>query len=591
MRMAFGNYSQKKQSPQKKYYNRNQNKGGSNVKNVKAVAPYNFIPLNEKVVYSQWEWNNIPGFQSYSKDKLSGEIKVTIQTITPVFIRGMKKRIEDEKQKNSEFYKINENAAIPGTSLRGLTRNMLEIISFGKFNNFEDKTLFYRGLADISSLRKEYNINMSSVDGKSIKYKFNAGYLQKNGFDYQIIPAVKNENNVQFERFKMDNSEKKLKFTFFKQPDGSFKVFSGPMGNKKKGWLIYKPDYNTKAITIPEEDIESYKLDFENKVQSDKSENLLEKCKNTNIVPCFYVRWKDSKEKDRVAFGHTGFFRLAYNKSIDDHVPQFLKKTDKPDMSEAIFGDTEHIASRVAFEDANFVGDKNNCFEQTTSPKILSSPKPTTFQHYLEQPEGLKTPKNKLNHWNRNTPIRGHKLYWHKENASWSEGKIINDTQHTIITPIKKGATFEGLIRFENLTEVELGALLFTLELKENLCHKIGMAKPLGLGSIKIKPTLKLIDRQSEKGRYTSLFSTDQWHTAQNTEKDHKQYVQKFEKYICEQLGKKDASLWETERMQELKEMLDWEKTSIPGWNNKTDYLQLAEFKNRSVLPRPSEVK
>ena len=167
----------------------------------------------------------------------------------------------------------------------------------------------------------------------------------------------------------------------------------------------------------------------------------------------------------------------------------------------------------------------------------------------------------------------------------------MKDSQHTVITPIKKGATFEGRIRFENLTEVELGGLLLALELKENLYHKIGMAKPLGLGSIKITPTLKLIDRHSEKGRYTSLFSNDQWHTAQNNEKEHKQYVQKFEKYICEKLGENGTSLWETERMQELKEMLDWEKTSIPGWNNKTDYLQLAEFKKRSVLPRPSEVK
>jgi len=239
----------------------------------------------------------------------------------------------------------------------------------------------------------------------------------------------------------------------------------------------------------------------------------------------------------------------------------------------------------------NLTGDKNKAFEEETSPKILSSPKPTTFQHYLEQPEGPQTPKNELCHWNRNTPIRGHKMYWHKANAKWSEGKIMKDTQHTVITAIKTGSTFKGRIRFENLTEVELGALLFVLELKENLCHKIGMAKPLGLGSIKIKPSLKLIDRHSEKGRYTSLFSTDQWHTAQNTEKDHKQYVQKFEKYICEKLGKNGTSLWETERMQELKEMLDWGKTTIPGWNNKTDYLPLAEFKNRKVLPRPSEVK
>ena len=45
--------------------------------------------------------------------------------------------------------------------------------------------------------------------------------------------------------------------------------------------------------------------------------------------------------------------------------------------------------------------------------KILSNPKPTTFQHYLEQKSNA---PNQLNHWNcKEAKIRGYKLYWHRE--------------------------------------------------------------------------------------------------------------------------------------------------------------------------------
>ncbi|MEA1883590.1 MAG: TIGR03986 family CRISPR-associated RAMP protein, partial [Thermotogota bacterium] len=309
-------------------------------------APYNFIPLNTNCVPSEHEtWEQIPGFDQYEKGTLSGTIEIEIKTKTPLYIRDTKTTAMHEGQQPESFFAPDGTPKIPGSSLKGLVRSMVEIASYSKF---------------------------SFVD-----------------------------------------------------------------------------------------------------VDTDDPKN------------------------------------------IQNHIPNKTKKI--LDMTEALFGDTEHISGRVSFEDANFTGDKNQAFEATTSPKILSSPKPTTFQHYLEQPQGTYTPKDQLNNWNDNAPIRGHKMYWHRNNPNWSEGKPIrdrNDTQHTIITPVKTGSTFKGTIRFENLTEVELGALLFVLELKENLCHKIGMAKPLGLGSIKIKPTLKLIDRHSEQGRYATLFSNSDWHTA-----------------------------------------------------------------------------
>jgi hypothetical protein len=116
------------------------------------------------------------------------------------------------------------------------------------------------------------------------------------------------------------------------------------------------------------------------------------------------------------------------------------------------------------------------------------------------------------------------------------------------------------------------------------------MAKPLGLGSVKITPTLKLIDRSSEKGRYSILFENERWNESSNIIKDKDYYKKEFEKHVLDQLKENKTSLWEIPRMKELKAMLDWNKTTTSNWNNKTDYLALSEFKNRKVLPYPTDL-
>ena len=65
---------------------------------------------------------------------------------------------------------------------------------------------------------------------------------------------------------------------------------------------------------------------------------------------------------------------------------------------------------------------------------------------------------------------------------------------------------FTFTISFENLTEKEYGLLLLTLELEPELGHKIGMGKPLGLGSCIIK--VKEI-KEFTKKRYQSLSEED----------------------------------------------------------------------------------
>ncbi|WP_353686764.1 TIGR03986 family CRISPR-associated RAMP protein [Thermodesulfovibrio sp. 3462-1] len=635
-------YTKRSSSPQRDLQTRHSQRNPRPASNdIYARAPYNFIPLNHKVVHV----DNPPDFDRYHTDRFTGYIDLEIKTLTPFYIRDTltedeykeKIRIEKEKDQqyiNPDFFSPGGLLRIPGSSLRGMIRTMVEIMSYGKFGFFEDSRLYYRGLADkCKNLRQEYQRKMSSFDknSKKTQYKMSAGILTKKGFDYFITPAKGFRQILKSEARQMiEQTGKRYEdFKFYKVNNG-YIVVSGPMENKKRDWFIEYPDKDAKAFKIPEIDIQNYKDD---KNRSDKVPDLLKLAKDG--VPCFYVRYKDTKGEDRISFGHTGMFRLAYEKTIGDHVPAELKKAVL-DIPEAIFGNEKTYASRVFFEDAYLEGNPEDAIMPSVIPQILSGPKPTSFQHYLEQrPENLKDHPKNLAHYNSANPIRGYKLYWHRDGNGWEEVEIsydekefnellkkhlirkedfqpyileeknkkikinltnlpdnlrniiyqsigIYETQHTILTPIKPGSIFQGRIRFENLSRVELGALLFALSLPDGLAHKLGMGKPLGLGSVEIKPRLYLSNRQN---RYQDLFS--EWNGLDDKTSEIEGFKKAFEEYVFEKLQENRSSLWETDRLRQLKKMLDFAHRPA---NKKTEYMELGEFRQRKVLNKPEEI-
>jgi len=204
--------------------------------------------------------------------------------------------------------------------------------------------------------------------------------------------------------------------------------------------------------------------------------------------------------------------------------------------------------------------------------------------------------KKELYHYSDNVSIRGNKLYWHKsgEVNKWEETNPNNlkksSTQYTKINPVKKGTRFSGKIRFGNLSDVELGALLFSLELQSDCYHKIGMGKPLALGSIKITSGLYISDR---KNRYKKLCSEWKNPIEASDKNTTGKLKNSFEKYVLEQINETSTSkLWETERLKELSIMLDYKKGNKLEKTNKILYMSIQpnEFKKRHVLSLPTQV-
>lgn len=144
------------------------------------------------------------------------------------------------------------------------------------------------------------------------------------------------------------------------------------------------------------------------------------------------------------------------------------------------------IRSRVRFGDARFAPDA--LVEAPTTLAILSSPKPTTVRFYLMPRDGKLTPEPDESriHWDRTRmQMRGRKFYRrHRAVAAAAESRSNQNRTLRDHLPAGAEATFE--VRFENLAEVEMGALLWSLELPAQWRHRLGFARPLGWGDVEI---------------------------------------------------------------------------------------------------------
>ncbi len=130
-----------------------------------------------------------------------------------------------------------------------------------------------------------------------------------------------------------------------------------------------------------------------------------------------------------------------------------------------------------------------------TTLAVLSTPKPTTRPFYLLLLDRDGQPDPTVTYDTEGARLRGRKFYRHHGEANLEEyqrekddqGRPKKDDQNrTVSGALQPGATFTFTVDFENLAPLELGALLYALELEEGLFHRLGYAKPLGFGSVKV---------------------------------------------------------------------------------------------------------
>lgn len=545
-----------------------------------ATAPYNFVPLNEKHVFVE---------SDTKKELFNGYIDLKVTTLGPVFIR-----MQGEKMKE-----INGLPVLPGKTLRGLFRNMVNICAYAPLNelNFEDRRYYRRAI---------YDKDVPSHPGL-IKYDpSNKEYLI-----YKCSGSAITDYNEKKLAQKVPNAENTG------MPDENIWRFYNEFGSNKYYWRIDTRNKDLVRKLSPVE-LQYYKNDI-NRQSVDVLKLAENSAFNRSGYPIFYKEdyeiFKKGVAQKIITISHCKQMRLPYAYSTGACGLPALNEKDVS-YSQSIFGTSSKSAGKVRVEDlilkrtpGTNVYFTNNPF----IPKILQSPRPTAVQMYVQQ-KGISEQKTKLVTWqDKLAKLRGHKLYWHKKHVDLNSLKYSKndnqmgknadnyEVQSDSIMPINRGLTFEGRFVFNGLTSEELGAVLFVLNLPKDrevkspdYAYKIGLGKPLGLGSIGIESALFLIDHTT---RYTSCFQFNQsnelsWLTGNKVPADNSPFISAFESHVLKSIGENSSKkLWDLDRMKQLKRMLSYNESI----NRKggVDYMTLAgdpSYMNKNILPNPEDV-
>lgn len=498
-------------------------------------APFNFVPVSEKVFFPDWSdkiSQDIP-----FEDGMSGTIELTITAKTPLFIRNGQKKTEED----NSFSHVGDNRYfVPGTSLKGSIRNVLEIMSFGKMNQVNNDTF---GVRDLKS--RTYRDQMTEICCGWLQWVDNKYMLTDCGtpgrisledidekYDTDLFSFVQNSHN-----FKNDeNKTAKKKYEMIEKKLGKIFLFDSfetdrnnkmsqtnrkdlrrfvKFGNDESGTIVFTGQPSARSWNGRKRNGKLYEFVFFEKEQSPEiiDEKIINSFKNVHKesadfekfwgpklnkgekIPIFFKRLENGELH---SIGLSYMYKYPYEKSVRESIPGFaLREQSKQDLAECMFGFTNNdnsLKGRIQFS-ALF---SENAKSNKNVTLLLGSPKASYYPIYIRQSGSneLKTyDKGQIAGWKRYL-VR--KETWGEELAKDNENSNIKTT----FKPLDEGTIFMGKIRFHNLKKVELGALLSALTFHNNsekCYHQLGQGKPYGFGRIKVDAELSGYSKEEQE--------------------------------------------------------------------------------------------
>ncbi len=588
-------------------------------------APYNFVPLSKDIY--QPDWANQVSHDIPFSDGISGSLELEITAHTPILIGDNKQQQGTENRPGEvHFFQLPDGRyAIPGTSLKGMLRNVLEIATYGKMRMVDDQWLSVR---DLSRGGKFYTKHLSkSLGGNTFRPLARAGWLQlNNNSEWELIPCqyarveqdhlinwgkkngitnpqkIKRKQNAINKYYIFGERHLKVKFdletnTIWPHQRGRIKleykkaepklgsgtyqgkiVFTGqPTPNtgqpgRKHMEFIFYNDTATPKI-IDETVIQAFQKIHED---SEEWQYWYEKVRRGNRVPVFYLADKAGKIS---SLGLAMMYRLPYKNSIGEtinHTNPDHRNGELFDLPELMFGTVNNdnsqfsLKSRVSFGMAYLQNPEQTQVVKNLPTTILGTPKASYYPNYVKQESSpqLRRGQDYKTYMDPKAEISGWKRY--PINPRWevkeADAELTNKVKVRLF-PLAKGARFKCHLNFHNLRPTELGALIWCLTWggNSNLRHNIGMGKPYGLGQISIKIQANNLQANNPQA------------TAPSKEDCLKEFKSLMEKVITN---------WETSK--QLTQLLAMANPKTPA-PCKLEYMSLPEFlgekKNKSVLP------
>lgn len=497
-------------------------------------APYNFVPVNEKVVSPCWAESishDIP-----FADARSGVIKVKATAHSPVFVRNG--ALKSRQNNVHDFSQFEGKYFIPGTSLKGMVRNVLEVLTFSKMGNkVNDHRYAIRDLSGavkdqyLSKFRPEmiyagwlvqnvdesYSIEDCDIPGRISHRKidehfgtdfspfFSEGgeFDQRNDdqksarFKYNKFGSRSREVNVAFVDYNAGRKIYEITADEENAERGTL-VFTGQPGPRKQKndgkWtghhleFIFFNQPRKKILAVDQKVIENFFFAYFDHDKTRWSKDWAywrEDLKRGDAIPVFFH--KDDNQQVS-AIGLSYLFKLPYEKSVTEAMPSEHRNTNNIDFSEALFGfvdGEEGLKGRVHFGHAFALKAKPDASVKA----VLSSPKASYYPTYIRQQV------------DKNGRVNGYQTFMHTlaEIAGWKRYPVHKSgvkenpkppgTSEDVLVefvPLETGSVFEFAIHYHNLKEIELGALLsaLTFHMTPGTYHSLGMAKPLGYGKV-----------------------------------------------------------------------------------------------------------
>lgn len=541
--------------------------------------PYNFVSLGEIEEIKR---------EKRVKGEHSGKIKCNLKNLTPIFI-GNK---TDEKEEKTLTLKVegNEKYVIPASTLKGEIRNIIEVLTTSCIKNVEEERLDYRGSAGgrknvFGIIKKFPTANDDGIIIEADKVKVNRKKVLSNykpGF-YPISVANNSLVKDYIRKGKLKPNYKRGEDdpNAINSTDEFKKIQQGGTLNATLWVSSFIPNKRYEKLLIPNEKHYSFsKSDYEDLLYLIKQRKEAEEKKPPKDRENFYI--DELKEGDTIIFevndkskienfSFSEIPRLRYKMSPLDLIPEdFHPCTSEKlcfacrmfgtigDHTENKVGEKKQekitsMSSKIFISDALSINNKSKELEKKLILKSLGEPHPSLTRFYLEN-NGT---------YDKNFKIRGRKFYWHHQDKIEAEKnysnylKTISDpapsTTNSTIWFLEPQQNFEFEITFKDLTDEELGILIYSLELEKDLLHKLGKAKAFGFGSCEIKIRDCLLESSEKYSSFTKAY-----------EKIDK------EKYL--KIAKDKYKLDTTER-KEIKELkailkstnnLDFKKSSYP---------------------------
>lgn len=476
-------------------------------------TPYRFVPLSKLVFLPNWA-QQVSHDQPFA-DGLCGELTLRLTCETPLCVGGEQTPSSERAPGKVYFFRTpDKQLAIPGSSLKGMLRNVLEIASFAHFKQVEDQRL---GVRDITEANNFYTTEIVSKPVRTGWLTFVKGEWQIQPCEFSrlhqeaLIKHLRLDKEawkklktvreryakigvcpeVRFDHVPMPKkSGQRLATPYSDGPERGRIVVTGQPGadferrNAKKYEFIFH-DSNEQPLPVPPKVMNGFKQIHEASDEWSFWVKQLEKLPKG--VPVFF-----HQEGAQVcSLGLAMMYKLPYKNSLHDairHTHNAHLDAQAPDLSELIFGylgeDERHgLRGRVNIGMAFLEGDARTDWE---GPCILNGPKPTFYPAYVRQ-DG----KGKFRQlMENNSELAGWKRYPLKPfGMQPPEGKAADNNKTQVkLETVPAGTTFSTKVRVHNVRRVELGALLWALDFgaRSECRHGLGMGKPFGLGQVRL---------------------------------------------------------------------------------------------------------